>query len=147
MMLALGVAVLLPACYRYVPESAPEPVLGGSYRAHLTPGGSQTLARYLGSDVVSFEGRFLSATDTAYLVSMAQTMSKLHQRPVIWTGDQLSIPRGTIATFERRELDRNRSLRFAALYTAGAIAAGAIWFSISGRVSSTGNPGPGPINP
>jgi hypothetical protein len=143
----LGLVALVPACYRYVPETATEPMVGGSYRATLTPTGAQTMTKYLGSEVTSFEARILSTTDSAYLVAMAQTMSRLHRRPVLWTGDQLTIPRSTIATFERRELDRNRSMRYAALYTVGAIAAGAVWFSISGKVSSTGNPGPGPINP
>jgi hypothetical protein len=145
--IALAAAALCSACYKYVPETAPEPTLGAQYRATLTPLGSQSLSKYLGSDVTAFEARFVSATDSAYLVSMAQTMSKLHSRSVIWNGDQMTIPRNTIAQFERRELDRKRSMRYAALYTAGAIVAGAVWFSISGKSSSSGPPPPGPINP
>jgi len=143
----IGVALALSACYRYVVESAPQPSVGAEYRAHLTPSGSATLAPYLGREVQSFEGRILSASDTAYFVSVAQTASKLSTRPTIWAGEQMTIPRETILRFERKELDRKRSVRYAALYTAGALLAGSIWFSISGRASASGDPGPGPITP
>jgi hypothetical protein len=139
--------VVAMGCYRYVPETALVPVVGGVYRAHLTPAGSSSLAPLLGRDVVAFEGHVLSTTDTALTVSMSQTLLRAAPRPTIWAGEQMTIGRGTIQRFERRELDRGRSLRYAALIGAGTIVAGKLWLSIKGRASGDPNPGPGPIPP
>ena len=143
----VAAALAISGCYRYVAETASGPAVGSVYRAHLTPAGSTTLAPFLGRDVVAFEAQVLSATDSALTVAMAQTLVRSVPRPTLWAGEQMTIARTTIDRYERRELDRGRSMRYAALYTASAVVAGKLWLSIRGRVSGEAPSGPGPITP
>ena len=140
-------ALALCACYRYVPETAPEPVPGSEYRAHLTPEGAARLRPLVGQDVIRVDGRVLAVSDTAYHVSLGATGVTTDPRPVIWSGEQMWIPRSAVERLERRELDRPRTMRAAALYTAGVMLAGSVWLSISGRASAKGGGGPGPAPP
>ena len=144
--LAMG-ALALSACYRYVPETAPDPVAGSEYRAYLTTEGAARLRPLLGQDVIRVDGRVLAVSDTAFQVSMGATGVTTDPRPVIWSGEQIWIPRAAVERIERRELDRPRTMRAAALYTAGVMLAGSVWLSISGRASEKGGGGPGPAPP
>ena len=150
MLRVTGVPVLaltvFGACYRYVPATG-DLVVGGSYRGHLTPEGSQQVARLVGENVVLFDGRIVSVTDSAYLVAMGATLKRTEVRPTVWTGEQLLIPRTAVGQFEARELDRPRTLRAGALYAVGLVALGALVFSIRGAAEGDGNPPPPPPPP
>lgn len=134
---------LLGGCYRYVPVTG-DLVVGGAYRGHFTPEGSQQVARVVGENVERFDGRIITVTDTAYLVAMGATLKRTDVRPTVWMGEQLVIPRSAVSRFELRELDRPRTLRAAALYTVGLVAVGALVFSIKGITSGSGNGGTTP---
>jgi hypothetical protein len=135
------------ACYRYVPVTNGDLTVGGAYRGHLTPEGSQAVAPIVGADVHRFDGRIVSILDTAYLVSMSATLKRSEQRPTIWTGEQLVIPRAAVNRFELRELDRPRTARAAALYAVGAVAVGVLIFSIKSIASGEGTIAPPPPPP
>ena len=138
---------LLSACYRYVPTTTEDVVVGGAYRGHLSPEGSQRVAPLVGENVLRFDGRIVSVLDTAYLVAMSATLKRTEERPMIWTGEQLMIPRSAVNHFEMRELDRPRTLRAAALYTLGIAAVGLLVFSIKSLASGEGNVNPPPPPP
>jgi hypothetical protein len=138
----LSAVLLLTACYRYVPVTGGDLVLGDVYRGHLTSDGTQLVARTMGADVGAFDGRLLTSTDTALVVSVASTVRRADPRRMIWSGEELVIPRSAVGTFERRELDGRRTVGAVLLTALGIAATGAIWLSIKGRVS--GNPGGGP---
>jgi hypothetical protein len=135
---------LFSACYRYVPAPNTDLIVGGQYRAHLTPQGSAQVARLMGENVGRFDGRILTVSDSGYLVAMSATLKRNDDRSTVWTGEHLIVPRDAVSSFELRELDRPRTVRAAALYTLGALGIGALVFSISGIVS--GSPG-GPTGP
>ena len=143
----LVVIATAPGCYRFVPETAPEPQIGTVYRAHLTPSGTTALTPYLGRDVVTVDGTMLRATDSAFAVAMAQSMSRTEQRPTLWAGEEMLLPRLTIERFERRELDGKRSLRAGSLLAVGALVSAKLWFTIRGKATGDPNIGPGPISP
>jgi hypothetical protein len=134
--------MLLGACYRYVPTTGTDLVAGQVYRGHLSPNGTERVARLMGADVGRFDGRVVTATDTALLVAISSTVKRSDPRRMIWSGEQLAIPRDAIATYERRELDGRRTMGAALLGAAAILATGAIWLSIKGKAE--GNPGPGP---
>lgn len=140
----LIVAVLsAPACYRFVPETGSSPAAGNEYRAYLTEAGTEQLRPVLGQNVGAVDGRFMSVSDTTLEVSVGATIPRGDDpRPIIWVGERVVLPRSAIARMERRELDRPRTMRAAALYTVGVLAAGSIWLSIKGKASSRGDPGP-----
>ncbi len=138
---------LFGACYRYVPASSGDLVIGEAYRGHLTAEGSQRVARIVGENVERFDGRIVTVTDTAYLVAMSATLKRSEERQTVWTGEQLVIPRSAVNRFELRQLDRPRTLRAAALYTLGLLAVGVLVFSIQGIASQDGSPPPPPPPP
>jgi hypothetical protein len=138
---------LFSACYRYVPVTNGDITVGGAYRGHLTPEGSQSVSRIVGENVQRFDGRIVSVLDTAYLVAMSATLKRSEQRPTIWTGEQLVIPRTAVNRFELRQLDRPKTLRAAALYTAGVVAVGVLIFSIKSLASGDGTIAPPPPPP
>lgn len=131
-----------PACYRYVPELEPEPSVGSEYRAHLTEAGTQQLQPILGQGIAAVDGRIIGANDSSYQLTVGKTIPREDPRPIIWAGELVFLPRGAIERLERRELDRGRTMRAAALYTAGALVVGSIWLSISGKASTKGGPPP-----
>jgi hypothetical protein len=137
---------LFSACYRYVPMSSGDPVVGGAYRGHFTPEGSQRVATIVGENVELFDGRIVTVLDTAYLVAMSATLKRSEQRPTIWTGEQLVIPRSAVNRFEMRELDRPKTMRAAVLYAGAVLVVGVLVFSIKslGSESGTVNPPPPP---
>lgn len=147
----VGVPVLaltvFSACYRYVPASSTDLTVGSAYRGHFTPEGSQRVATIVGENVERFDGRIVSVLDTAYLVAMSATLKRAEQRPTMWTGEQLMIPRSAVNRFELRELDRSKTLRAAALYTGGVVLIGVLVFSIKSLASGEGTIPPPPPPP
>ena len=143
-MLAL---TLFSACYRYVPATTGDPVVGNAYRGHFTPEGSRQVARLVGENVTTFDGRVITVTDTAYLFAMSATFKQTEARTTIWTGEQLVIPRTAVNRFELKQLDRPRTIRAAALYTAGILALGVLVFSIKSLASGGGTVSPPPPPP
>jgi hypothetical protein len=138
---------LFSACYRYVPTSSTDLTVGNAYRGHFTPEGSQRVATIVGENVERFDGRIVSVLDTAYLVAMSATLKRAEQRPTMWTGEQLMIPRSAVNRFELRELDRPKTLRAAALYTGGIVLIGVLVFSIKSLASGEGTVPPPPPPP
>ena len=132
------------ACYRYVPATSTEIIVGGAYRGHLTAEGSRDVTRLVGENVESFDGRIITVTDTAYLVEMSATQKRADPRSTVWAGERLVIPRNAVNKIEARELDRGRTLKAALFYTAGIVAVGVLVFSIRGGSGGTGGEPPPP---
>lgn len=144
---ALLATILLSGCYRFVPETEPRPEPGGEYRAVLTTEGSQRLERYLGQGVASVTGRVVAASDTSFLLAMGSSVKRDDPRPVVWSGERITIPFSAVARLERRELDRGRTIRAALVGGGGLLLAGAIWMSIGGRAEGSPPGGNGTIPP
>jgi hypothetical protein len=136
---------LFSACYRYVPTTTPDVIVGGAYRGHFSAEGSRAVAPLIGENVERFDGRIITVTDTAYLVAMSATLKRSEARQTVWTGERLLIPRSAVNRFELRELDRKRTMRAGILAGLGIVAVGALIFSISG--GSSGNNGGEPPPP
>jgi hypothetical protein len=134
----------LTACYRYVPTTSTDIIVGGAYRGHLTAEGSQNMARLVGENVEQFDGRIITVTDTGYVVAMSATQKRADPRSIVWSGERLTFPKAAVNKFELRELDRGRTMRAALLYTVGVVAVGALVFSIKGGASGGGGEPPPP---
>ena len=132
------------ACYRYVPATTTEVVVGGAYRGYLSAEGSQNVARLVGENVVLFDGTIITVTDTGYVVAMSATQKRADPRSVVWAGERLVIPKSAVNKFELRELDRGRTLKASLFYTLGIATVGALLFSIKGGAGGTDAPPPPP---
>lgn len=142
----LAAVLLLGACYRYVPETSAALETGAMYRAHLTPEGTQRVAPVLGANIARFDGRLVNVSDSALLVAISATVRRDDPRRTGWSGEQVTVPRSAVLGFDRRELDRKRTIGAAVGWGLGMLVVSALWRSISGRASGGDNtPGPTPF--
>lgn len=133
-------ALLLCGCYVNVPlDTAPDP--GQRVHVALTDQGSVDLARYLGRNVASVDGRLLRGSDSALSLSVSQVSTRAGQDE-FWKGEAVTLPRQLIATVEHRKLSFWRSGLVASAVVAGvAFIAGS---GIGGNSSGGGTtPPPG----
>lgn len=141
------VAALLAAaaCYRYTPiESGAVPV-GSEFRASLTEDGTTRLVPTLGAQVAKVEGRVLSNSDTAFVISISATTNRSNVQ-TFWTGETITIPRATIQSIEARKLDRKRTWLVTTLGLVGGFLAAQIFGLFEGSASG-GDGGPPPPPP
>ena len=129
------------ACYRYTPIDAPSPALGSEVRVRLTDAGAVTLAPLVGNRVETVDGRVSLVTDTAVTLSVTATTDRFGSE-VPWKGEQVVFPRSTVATLERKHLDRGKSYVVGGI-AAGLVAAIGVGFSVTGNGGGTGGGGTG----
>jgi hypothetical protein len=134
-------AVTSGACYRYTPIDSSSPALGSDVRLRLTDAGAITMAPLVGNRIEVVDGHISSVADTAVTLSVTQTTDRLGSE-VTWKGEQVVFPRTTVASLERRSLDKGKSYLMGGI-TAGLVAAVGIGFSISGSGSNGQSSGTG----
>ena len=134
-------ALLLCACYVNVPLTTVAPDPGSRVHVALTDQGSVDLARYLGRNVASVDGRLIGATDSALSLSVSQVATRAGDEQ-FWKGEQVTLPRLAVATMQGRKLSFWRSGLIA-----GALVAGIAFVAGSGVGSSSGggNTNPPPV--
>ena len=136
-------AITSGACYRYTPLDSSSPALGTEVRVRLTDAGAVTLAPLVGNRIETVDGLVASVADTAVTLSVTGTIDRLGSE-VPWKGEHVVFPRTTVASLERRSIDKGKSYLVGGI-AAGLVAAVGIGFSISGsgsngQSSGSGNP-------
>ncbi|HET7551800.1 MAG TPA: hypothetical protein VFK04_10950 [Gemmatimonadaceae bacterium] len=134
------VAIVLCGCYVNVPiATTPDP--GQRVHVSLTDQGSVDLARYLGRNIGSVDGRLLDGNDSTLTLSVEQVTDRSGQE-AYWKGETVKLPRQTVATVQGRKLSFWRSgLIGGALLGALAIVVGS---EIGGSSGGRGTPPPPP---
>ena len=134
------VAILLCGCYVNVPLStAPAP--GERVHVSLTDQGSVDLARYLGRNIGSVDGRLLNGNDSTLTLSVIQVSTRAGDDQ-FWKGETVKLPRGTIASVEGRKLSFWRSGLIASALVGGlALVAGSGLTGNSGGKTTPPPPG------
>ena len=119
--------LLLSACYRYVPNTAPV-TAGSELRLVLTPAGSASLVPILGQNTTAVEGHVSNATDSGYVVAVSGTIKRgqgsggeTTMTRTSWAGESVRIPRVAVQSVEVRSLDA-RKTTFAAVVGAALTA-------------------------
>lgn len=119
---------LTAACYNYTPLSlvTPEPRTGTYLALTLSDAGSDSLARYLGPDVLVVRGRYLSTDEggSTLRVSVTSVETRLGLQNS-WAGETVTIPRGLIRSLEQRQLAKGKSALLAGAGVASVVAAAA----------------------
>jgi hypothetical protein len=127
-------------CYSYVPLARPDPEPGIRVAAALTDSGTDALGRYLGPDVAQVDGRVLRLTPDTLVLS-AQSVTSREGIDHFWKGEQVTLPRGLIATMVQRRFAAGRT----AVFTTGAVVGIALVLKAFGILSSgSSNPMPPP---
>ena len=141
-LLASGICSLvlvLSGCYVTVPVTQSTLQPGDRVRVQLTEQGADDLARYLGPNVATVDGRLLQNSDGVLALSVTTVATRAGDEQY-WKGEQVSIPRTTVATVQGRKLSLWRSGLIGAAVLAGAATIGLVSGSSAG--GSSGHPPP-----
>jgi hypothetical protein len=132
----------LAGCYKYTPLATTDPAPGTRVAVELAPAGTDTLARFVGPNVIRIEGRVLQAGGSDLLLAVS-VVRKRNGEEDFWKGETVSIPRGTISGLRQRRLATGRTLLLAgAVAVAGATVGAAASSGSSGGGGNGGGPPP-----
>ena len=130
--------VLLGACYRYTP-TASAPLAGADVRLHLSEAGSATVAPVIGVGMTSVSGRVVSVSDSELVLAVSETAGA--DRRLAWAGERITLPRSAVTSFERRSLDRSRTIGVGAASVGAAAAIALLVNAIGSRADGDGDDG------
>ena len=96
------IALVLSGCYTYGDVQTPAPELGKPMRVALTLTGGDSLARWLGPNVATIDGRLVQDSPTSYEIGVNSVVmhSGMEQ---YWKGETVTIPKGLIASIQERK--------------------------------------------
>ena len=96
-------AVALGGCYTYAPPKTGTIQPGKELRVQLTLTGGDSLARFLGPNVASVDGRLVVVNESSYEVGVTQVVmhSGMEQ---YWKGQTVPLPKPFVASIEERSL-------------------------------------------
>lgn len=94
-------AIALGGCYTYMPPKTAAIAPGTQLRVQLTLTGGDSLARWLGPNVASVDGRLVLVNEGSYEVGVTQVVmhSGMEQ---YWKGETVTLPKPLIASIEER---------------------------------------------
>lgn len=130
----------LTGCYKYTPLATTDPAPGTRIAVDLTPTGTDTLARFVGPNVIAIEGRVVEAAGSDLLLAVSVVRKRTGEED-FWKGETVSIPRGVVSGLRQRRLATGRTLLLA-----GAVAAlgATVGVAAGGGGSGGGGGGGGP---
>ena len=143
-LLASGIcflALVLSGCYVTVPVSQSTLQPGDRVRVQLTDQGADDLSRYLGPNVSTVDGRLVQNSDGVLALSVTSVALRSGEEQY-WKGEQVTIPRTTVANVQGRKLSYWRSGLIGAAVLAGALSIGLVSGSSSGGSGGHGPPAP-----
>ncbi|HYS70667.1 MAG TPA: hypothetical protein VEM14_10535 [Gemmatimonadaceae bacterium] len=119
-----ALVLLLPclACQRYVPADLTPPARGSEVRVSLNADAASNSFERIGSRVSQAEGRLLGATDSTLALSVTG-VTRANGLEDVWNGDTVVFHRFQIATVERRQVSRSRTLLSLGALVVGGIVA------------------------
>jgi hypothetical protein len=132
-------AVALSGCYTYAPLKSSTPEPGQRLRVQLTLTGGDSLARFLGPNVASVDGRLVVANDAGFELGVTEVLMHSGSEQY-WKGETVTLPKPYVASIQERTFSWGKSGLLAGvvvLVAAGLQSAGAF-----GGSSGHGNPPP-----
>jgi hypothetical protein len=139
--LPLLAALLVGACYEYLPARDSATLTGRRVQLSLTDSGMVAMARQVGPSVEAIEGTLLADSAGAYVVGVSLTRMRTGAE-MDWRGERLTVPHALVSSFAERRFSRSRSTFAGALMTAGLVAA-TVGLRGDGGATGGGVPTPG----
>lgn len=129
--------LLVGGCYSYHPLESPAPASGTRVAADLTDSGSVAMASQIGPGVTSVRGDVVESSPDGLLLALIAVMGRNDQE-TLWSGEQVRIPRTTVARVEQRRFALGKTILFS-----GAVMGGlyAVVKAFTGGDAGGGSPG------
>jgi hypothetical protein len=128
---------LTAGCYSYFPLTTATPNPGTSVTVRLTDAGARELERTLGSDVFLINGRYVSAGDSGFAMSVGSVETKGGDRHA-WSGEAVTVPMADIASVDVRRLAKTRTILLAGVGVA-SVAVTTMAFALTGGGTPQGS--------
>jgi len=138
---ALAILSLTTACYSYKeaePVDQVAPATGSRIRVRLTQEGATALAQQIGPQAVNLDGDVIAASQDSLRLALSAVEDARHITTT-WKGEQVTIPRGAIASLGQRKLAVGPTALLGGLAAGGVVAAAAL-FTGSGESSGAVQP-------
>lgn len=131
--IAAAALALQMGCHVYLPVQESVPSLGQSVSVELNDRGRLMMSGRLGESVLRVEGMLVDSSETAVVLGVARTV-QMQGSSVVWTGEQVTIPREGVRHFQRRQFSKSRSLMLTAgvVLVVGAVISGLSVLSVAG---------------
>ena len=133
-------AVALCGCYTYAPTNIGTMEPGRELRVQLTLTGGDSLARFLGPNVASVDGRLVLVNANSYEVGVTQVVMHGGMEQY-WKGETVTLPKPFVASIEARTFSWGRTGLLAGVIVLTAYALNS---SSSGRGLFGSHPPPPP---
>ncbi len=127
----------LAGCFQYVPATTEAVPAGSRISFGVTDPGRVALADAVGPGVQRIEGRLVSTTDTALVLSVLTVEHVDLRVPLKWRGEQVAIQRSYITDVREWRVSKSRSWLLAGLIAVGAVVAAQL--AINGFGSDSGD--------
>lgn len=118
--------VVAAGCYSYRPLTTPDPQPGTPVALDLNDTGRVGVAESIGPGVLRVQGSVVRATETAYVVSIAEVLG-LDRRTTKWAGETVGIQRSYVATSYERRFSKGRTITVVGMVLGGATAFVLTW--------------------
>lgn len=119
---AVGLATQM-ACHTYLPLQEVVPASGREVAIELNDRGRVSLGGLLGESVDQVIGRIVSSTDSAVTLSVIRTVL-MKGSEVVWTGEQVVIPREGVRGFRIREYAKGKTVMLSVAVAVGLVIIG-----------------------
>jgi len=114
-------AVALSGCYTYGPLENSAPELGKPMRVTLTLTGGDSLARYLGPNVATVDGRLVLVNETAMEIGVSSVVSHSGMEQY-WKGETVTVPKSLVASIQERKFSWGKTGLLAGIAVVTALA-------------------------
>ena len=140
----LAIVLLVPcfACQKYVPVDIAPPAVGSEVRVSLNEAAASNSFERIGSRVRQAEGKLVGATDSTLALGVTD-VTRANGLEDSWNGDTVVFHRFQIASVERRQISRSRTLLSLGALVVGGIVAHAGLRGGDGPVVGQPKPGGG----
>ena len=118
--------VVTAGCYSYLPLTTPDPKPGTPVALELNDSGRVGVAESIGPGVLRVQGSVVRATETAYVVSIADVLG-LDRRTTKWGGETVGIQRTYVAMPYERRFSKGRTIAVVGMILGGATAFVLTW--------------------
>lgn len=136
---AVGLATQM-ACFTFQPLQEVVPVSGQVVAVELSDRGRLIVGGQLGESVHQVVGTIISSTDSAVTLSVARTIL-MKGSTVVWTGEQVAIPREGVRGYRIREFNRGRTVMLSVTVAVGLVLIGFGISLVGGGNGRTIDPG------
>jgi hypothetical protein len=134
----------ITGCYRSVELASPQPEPNARVIVDLGPAGAEQMARWIGPEAVEIEGQVVRWDDAEAELALLRVDHR-GSRSVLWNGERVIFPAGSLRDVRQRRLDTGRTAVFVGGVATAATILAILFFRFVGPGDEGSGGGPDPV--